>query len=231
MIFVYHQKEFLLLTVQSFLCGTILGAVYDVFRIARLILGMSPGAGVSFETLYKREYPLIGRISRGNEKRKKYESVILFFQDILFMLIATALLLILFFFRNDGKFRLIVILVSVLGFVCYYISIGRLVIRFSELIVFALRLSVSYLLFALLFPIRCALKCAKNIARALYLFALRIYAKRRLACDSQKYRHEILQKAGHGFIPENDKNEKDAKKLMIEKRRNKYVKDKAEKKV
>lgn len=81
MIFVYHQKEFLLLTVQSFLCGTILGAVYDVFRIARLILGMSPGAGVSFETLYKREYPLIGRISRGNEKRKKYESVILFFQE------------------------------------------------------------------------------------------------------------------------------------------------------
>jgi len=238
MIFVYHQREFLLLVFQSFLCGVCLGAIYDVFRISRLISGISEPQGIGCRLLCEKEYPLIGKPGQRKLIGKRAADVILFFEDILFMLIAAVLLTVLLFFRNDGKFRLIVILLAAFGFLCYYVSFGRLVIRFSSLIVFALRIVTAYAVFALLFPIRMIVRVLKSALSAVLRCLYVTYARARIRSLSKKKTEETLAASLRGFILTADEGEKRNKrekaKTKNDHRKNggiKNVGDKAEKKI
>ena len=200
MIFVYHQREFLLLVLQSFLCGVLLGGIYDMFRISRLLAGITPLSGKSGDALYEKEYPVIGRLSQRAVKAKKLYAVILFFEDILFMLIAAGILLVLLFFRNDGKFRLIVPVLSLFGFFCYYISIGRLVIYFSSYIVLFLRLITAYSIHFLLLPFKLAQKLLKKCAYILINRIRNIYIGKNIIKKSQKYKTQLQNEARAGFF-------------------------------
>lgn len=233
MMLVYQQKEFLLLVLQSFLCGVALGGVYDIFRISRLIMGLNPFSDAGVSALSERNYPLIGRIRTAPRRILGAGNILLFFEDILFMLIATAAILILLFFRNDGKFRLIVILLALLGFLCYYISIGRIVIRFSAFIVFLLKLIWAYAVFILLFPIKCALRLISRLWRAVLARIRLRYASARILRDGRAYLCELVTWAGAGFPDEFQNKQKRRSNAVYHKKSGgiKNAKNKAEKKV
>lgn len=230
MIFVYHQKEFLLLTVQAVLCGVLLGAIYDLFRILGCVLRLSPLKSKRAAVLSEREYPLIGKLCGDTKKEKRTENVILFFRDVLFMLIAAVLILVLLFFRNDGKFRLIVVLLAAVGGTCYYISIGRIISGALELIVVAIRIITAYLLYALKMPVRFAIAGVKKLLCASYRLVATVYLRRRFAADTKKYEHETLLCAQRGFLRQGINDCRKADKKTRKRMRNNGGKENARKK-
>lgn len=205
MILVYQQREFLLLILQTFLCGVALGVLYDGFRLIRMATGISCFAS-NEPKFASAEFALIGRLKSTKRKEGRIAAIALFFCDLLFMLIAAFAILCVLFFRNDGRFRWVVLLFAGGGFFCYYVSIGYLVMRFGALIICAFRIVAAYTVFFITYPIK---YLAKQINRAIRRFtdtticrARAIYIKK----QAQKEYTCLLSLADGGFLDDGRKN-------------------------
>lgn len=213
MTFVYHQREFLLLIVEAFLCGACMGVLYDAMRISRMMIFADDLCAVK---LYQRNYPLIGSIAKKAEKKRIKEHLkraLLISQDILFMLIFTLVILMLLFFLNDGKFRIIVIFVAFFGLWCYLCSIGKLVLMSSEMIIFALRILVAYLLYFIMFPVRAICRAFKLVISSIYGSIYERYARMVIEKESLVFYNNILKDAESGFLINKDQKQNKDKKL------------------
>ena len=98
------------LILYSAVIGAVIGSLYDIFRMLRIALPE--------------------RI-RGT----RAETVIVFFQDILFWIITSLIFIIFIYHANKGHARLIMIASACMGFAVYYITLGRVVIFFSDVII------------------------------------------------------------------------------------------------
>ena len=132
--------------------GASLGAIYDVVRISRLLLGLRPGAGN-----VSRSLPLIGEVGRVRRRGGFFSGVVVFLGDILFFAVATAIYVVFVFHANYGNNRWFFTFSAVAGFLAYHFTIGRLVMKASGAIRFALCAALLYLAFFALFPVRFAL--------------------------------------------------------------------------
>lgn len=233
MILVYQQKEFLVFLLKAFLCGVILGGVYDVFRIIRIFMGMSSTCtdGVRWEA--KRSLPLVGKLEKRGILNAKVANAVIVLEDILFMLIACVMTLSLLFFYNDGKFRLIAILSQLFGFTCYHVSVGRLVISCSSFVITVLRILAAYLIFFVRTPFLLICKTVYKGLRALKLAVLRWKIRQNILLCAGIYKDEIMRNACEGFLAEI--NSFEAKTSNARRKKNiggiKNVKSKAKKKV
>lgn len=199
MTFVYQQREFLLLVLQAFLCGVSLGVLYDASRLFRMAFGVSHFASKESK-LVKKDLPLIGRLKGTKRKEGKIAAIILFVCDLIFMLIAACALLCVLFFRNDGRFRWVVLLFAGGGFVCYYVSIGYLVMRFCTVIICLLRILSAYIIFFVTYPIK---YIAKSIRRALRYLAVETICRMRavhIKKEAPRIYARLLSRAEDGFL-------------------------------
>ncbi len=199
MTLVYQQREFLLLVLQAFLCGVSLGLLYDASRLLRMALGVS-----HFESkepkLVMKDFPLIGRLRGTKRKEGKIAATVLFVCDLIFMLIAACALLCVLFFRNDGRFRWVVLLFAGGGFVCYYVSIGYLVMRFCAVIICMLRILSAYIIFFVTYPIK---YIAKIILRLLRYLATETVCRMRavhIKKEAPRIYARLLYRAEDGFL-------------------------------
>jgi hypothetical protein len=197
---VYQQREFLIFVLRSFICGIFLGAVYDVLRILRILFKISDCPSHSADGLYSVCYPLVGRISDKKLRSRKAADVLLFISDVLFSVIAAVAVVIVAFFENDGKIRGECLCVTAVGFLSYYISVGRLTMLFSSYITFAIRMACTYLRFFIVFPIRLAGRSIKKAIMRLYvLLAIRMSAYK-VAVESKKYTSYVLNGSRSAFL-------------------------------
>lgn len=121
MIFVSQQKLAFILLYSLFI-GVFLGIVYDVFRIRRL----------AFNTKACFSKKGTNEVAR---KENAADCVIIFFEDVLFALISSIVVCIFIFYMNSGQFRGIAIIGALFGFLLYYLTVGRLVMYFSGVII------------------------------------------------------------------------------------------------
>lgn len=197
---VYQQKEFLLFVLHSFLCGVLLGAVYDCFRLSRILLGITVRRHARAERLYKKSYPFIGEPSSRPAVSEGAASVLIFISDVLFSLIAIVSVLVVAFFRNDGRIRAECLLATAVGAAAYLISIGRLTMHLSPYVAFLLRLTLAYLRLAVMLPIRLVCRLIKNA-----LMRVRAYAAVRIKAhvitkESKKYTSYVRRLSENAFL-------------------------------
>lgn len=148
-----YIREQLLGALYSLAVGVFLAMLYDVVRITRMMLGLRPGGA---ETP-KRALPLVGDVIKDRVRSRIFSDVFVFFGDILYFMSATAVYVVFVFHAGDGDNRWFFSLGALAGFLLYFFTAGKLVMRFCGVIRFALCALWAYVVFFALFPLRMAL--------------------------------------------------------------------------
>lgn len=161
----------------SVILGCFLGVIYDTLRIQHLLCQGGPSR---FSDI---KLPLLSQSKRERSKEKSRRfrgfcvSFLIFAGDILFFFIAAILCVVLLYHTNNGKARWMVFFGMAIGFGTYYFTIGKIVVAFSEYIIFALKTVVLYLVFFLMWPIKRLLALALHAFRA---YSIKRYTKREI---------------------------------------------------
>ncbi len=121
---------------MAFLLGAGFGALYDILRITRVMLGVSYGiSSKSTDFFYSRTYPLIGKIEKRESKAKQnILNIIIAIEDVLFCTVIGAVFCVFLYYTNDGIFRLGALIAVFIGFFIYYRTIGTIILYFAEII-------------------------------------------------------------------------------------------------
>ena len=146
------QSSIAVLYLASLFLGAALGLFYDGLRMVRILFG-EHFSRRAVEMLRKRNLPESRPKPRSPRKRNA-ASVFLFLGDFLFCILAAVSLILLFYECNNGIIRPLAVLCSAVGFFLYRATLGKIVMLFSEVIVFAVRYAVGKLIFWVLFPTR-----------------------------------------------------------------------------
>ncbi len=146
----WHQ---LLLPFLSLAFGLIAGVLYDVVRIFRCCLGIKYTQSAP-KWLSKIKLPLLSSSNKEKRMGAIKENIIMGITDILYFLILTVLMCIFVYAVNNGKIRWYIYVFSLLGFLIYYFTVGKLVIKVSSVASFIIRSMFSYIVLFLFAPVR-----------------------------------------------------------------------------
>lgn len=135
--------------VCAVITGAFLGVIYDVIRITRIIVGIRYTRKDTTHSVGECDVmphdALTVRILR---------AVLVFIEDVIFCLVCGVCVVLLLYYTNDGQFRGIAVLGVAAGFFVYYVTVGRVVIRFSEFIVELLQRALRLILKVIVLPIK-----------------------------------------------------------------------------
>ena len=118
-----------------FLCGIMLGVLYEVVRFTHLLLGNTPIPAV--QRLQRklaipaalRLLPIPKRRLCANAKVFRWLSTFIFFlEDVLFCVLCAIVLILALYVTADGQLRLIAVLALAIGFLLYLKTVGRLIL-------------------------------------------------------------------------------------------------------
>jgi len=173
-------KELLLATVYSLVLGTFFGASYDIIRIFRVLLGVSSyGKRKTFEKAYGSS--LINYFS--HLRIRKLDGLIMFLTDMIFSLFVTLCFVLFLFSFNHSIFRWFILLFTVLGFLIYYFTVGKIVILFSQEIAAFIFLVLNVILHLIIVPVKKICSFLKLIFNATFS---KLYAYVKNAIDRKK---------------------------------------------
>lgn len=139
------QLSFVLLTVYSVCFGALLGVMYDVIRIPRVLLGAErDGNGKNYR---KIELPIIKRKAYP-EKTNKLSNALLnvwiAVGDVIFAASCGIMAVMIAYAYNSGRVRAVIFIGLALGFLVYYFTLGKLMMKISELLAFLVRSAAVY---------------------------------------------------------------------------------------
>ena len=158
------QFSFILLAVYSFCFGIALGVIYDIVRISRVVLGAEYGNSDKID--YRNiELPIIKKKSysvKFDKVLQKILAVYVVVSDVLFVTACGAIMVLVAYAYNSGRVRAIMLLGLLAGFLAYYFTVGKLVIRLSRLVDFLLRSALVYLYEIMATPIRLVIRMIKT---------------------------------------------------------------------
>ncbi len=140
-----HQA---IITGYAAVLGAVLGLLWDAFRIARMLFGI--GADEARRARFAaRKLPLIRNpFLREKTKRKaRYEAVVIFCFDLAYSAVLTVVYTLFLYCANNGTVRWYLLLGSALGFFVYRKTLGVLVMRSAEALLFLLCVLLSYVFF------------------------------------------------------------------------------------
>lgn len=127
----FQTSHFFSVFTSVILWGAILGAIYDLFRLRRIAFAKTHSYGAK-----QMPKSLCASPSAKESRTVSFSisTVVIFIEDILFALIAGGIFCILLFAENDGIFRWYALFGYAVGFFAYQNSIGKLVMRLSDVI-------------------------------------------------------------------------------------------------
>lgn len=176
--------------------------LHDGNRLVRVLCGVRYSEK-TFRSWYERPLPLIHRPIGIKEKgclRRGGLAILIFFQDISFFLVAAVGMLILQYEHNDGRFRLFAALAMVIGFFLYYVTLGRLVLLFSEAIVFFIKAGFWIAVWLLLRPFVAIFRFfVKRIEKKIRNLQ-KVIEKRQKILYNKNRRKMLLKQADEGFL-------------------------------
>ncbi len=95
--------------------GAVLGAVYDVIRLLRVIVGVD-----------------VGNPFKKKRRLAWLRYIIVIISDLAFFIIASFAMCVFFFLTGDGRMRGLALAFAFCGFMLYYNTVGRLIIGMAE---------------------------------------------------------------------------------------------------
>lgn len=154
-----------LLILKSLLIGAIIGAVFDFFRILRISRAKkSAPRGKLFEKIKPRK-PLFKKSEKLHGFFNKVSTWLAFFEDVLFFIISAIVISLFFLIENDGEIRIYCLVFSCVGFFVYYVTAGKIIIKFSEEIIFCAECLLYWIFYIIILPIRFILsKIPRNLS-------------------------------------------------------------------
>ena len=185
------------------LCGAALGVLWDIFRLTRVMLGVPyPSRGA--KSMYERPLPFLKRpLGLRSEGRSRIRAgvriAVIFLEDVVFGVVGAAVMILLVYVTNDGVFRVMAPAGMLIGFCLYYVTVGRLVLSLSQMIVFCLRAGMLYLVTLLLLPPRLAVRLWKRTVGAWIARVLLRCRRHREVRYHQKMLGELLRLAESGW--------------------------------
>lgn len=154
------------LIIKAALLGVVLGVIYDVFRILRISASSKAPSGIFFEKI-KPKKPLL--CSRKPKKAKKLgEKALVFIEDVLFFMIFAAAEILFFLGLNGGEIRIYCLIFTLIGFVLYLVSIGRIVIYFSSIIIFFSKCLLYWSFYIIIIPVKFFWMLIKKVSSAFF---------------------------------------------------------------
>lgn len=188
------------LWLYAFLLGVGLGAVYDALRITRVFLGTSYTKGKT-DRLHRIELPYLK--PRPRRRTSRLLGAVIFLEDFLFALFGGVAIILLFYQVNSGTVRMPAFLCVAVGFLLYRATLGILVMRVSEIVVFAIETAVRYVFFVVSLPVRYLARLLRSaIRKTLYKHRVRVAKKQRAALTRQVW--EDLKRDACGLLPQTD---------------------------
>jgi hypothetical protein len=153
----------------SLACGGLCGALYDLFRISRVLLGFSEYTSAA-RKLYAAPLPLIGSVCRPGKTsvRNRIEHALIALGDVLYGILSGCVFSVFLYVAASGCFRWFYLAGAGIGFLIYYFTIGRIVVLSSDVIVYVLRLVAAYVRYFLCLPVRAVLWTAGWMGRVVY---------------------------------------------------------------
>ena len=145
------MRSLVLTSLYAAVFGYFIGAFYDVFRILRIVFGVSPSVSSSrFDRLYKKGIPDVFSKERG----KVFSAIFVGVTDVIFLTLSGVAFILFLYCFNYGKFRWFILATAVLGFRLYYLTLGKAVIFSSCFISDTLKLVLNFAVFLICYPFR-----------------------------------------------------------------------------
>ena len=189
------------LLMSSLVAGIALGVLYDVLRIGRVLIGMNHYTAAATVSAFCPKF------CKRREKKSRSRIVTIFFnillvmQDILFCLTLGAVAAVLLFYHNNGEFRGFVIIAILAGLVAYLMTVGKLVIRASEYVVFAVKTAILYVVYYVTWPFIALFRFLLDRARRVVAFIRRKQEQKHIARYHAKHIKYLTKLAANGFLP------------------------------
>ena len=145
----------------SFITGAFLGAIYDGVRILRCIFGVR---------YYNRNKTFVFNKIKIRKKQgltQLNENILIFVTDILFFMFSGITIAIIVYYVNSGIVRWYILLLCLLGFLAYYFTVGKLVIRIADRVATVIRLFVLYTVYLLVYPLKPLVPLTKKMVQLL----------------------------------------------------------------
>ena len=145
------MTELLLTSFRAVLLGVAVGALYDVFRIIRIVFGTGTSSGEPsrFSRIYSKGVRDLFSRHRGKIFDISFTAV----TDVAFCICAAVMFILFLYAFNHGVFRWFILLSLLIGFRLYYLSFGRAVIKLSKTMSDILKLIVNVSLYIIYFPL------------------------------------------------------------------------------
>ena len=102
------------LVLASFVCGGLCGALWELFKIFRILFGIS-------------EYP-----QSKSKKGKGFAFWAVLFQDVSFFVLSACFTSVAFYYGNNGNFRIYALVVIAVGFWVYTKTLGALSVKLAR---------------------------------------------------------------------------------------------------
>ena len=196
-----------LLLFYSFLLGMGMGVFYDANRIIRVFFGVRYSK-ISFEGLYSLKLPFVKRpisLKSNRGVRKFAQNAVIFAGDMLSLLIATVGIIVLNYSYNSGRFRFFTVIGTLVGFLLYYFTFGKLVMLISEPIAILTKYAFLSIFVIFGYPLMSFARfVAKNFKKCVFLcsFTLENRYKKLYNIYEKDY---LLEMSKNGFLQIEDK--------------------------
>lgn len=182
------QKLLCFLFLASFAAGIALGVIYDLLCLTRMLPGFAPKPASVNGELTKRQRASI-----------LLERFLLFIEDLGFALLGGIGLLLLLYLINDGIFRFWAPLGMACGFFVYRVTLGRLLMAVSEVLIRYIRRAIKVCLCILWFPVRLMGRWAGRWVVSPLATLLRRYREHRRLSVTEKLIQRFLLDAQNAF--------------------------------
>lgn len=133
----------LLVALQSSFLGVILGIIYDLVGLIRILLGVTPKTKLT-QRLKEKKIPLQTNPFEKNLCSSKKQAVIFFLTDILYFIIVSLIMMVFIYYVNDGIVRWFIFAGLILGMTVYHFTLGKIVSSLFERCGFCVRVLIEY---------------------------------------------------------------------------------------
>lgn len=139
------QLSFVLLAAYSVCFGVILGALYDVIRIPRILIGAEEDKKTFFHRI---ELPLIKKRAYPDKRSKLLiiaHNLAVAVGDVVFLTMCGTVAVAVAYAYNSGRVRAVIFVGLIAGFLVYRFTVGRLTVAVTNTVAFVLRSAMVYL--------------------------------------------------------------------------------------
>ena len=189
---ILHQ---LTVTGYAVVFGLFAGVFFDLIRMLRSSICFSFLRNGKTERLFRKEWPVIGRMPQ-REWDEKREVAVCFITDMLFWIILSISAVLFLFFFNDGIFRWFFAAGAVIGFSLYYLSLSRIILIFFHYVLFFLKLFFRYILHFLSIPFIMLSRVLKGVCLSIF----KVAQKKMFHLKKRTYLHQYTESVRRKLI-------------------------------